>query len=95
MPGPRILKRPNLYTVMRIIQVCDPELGITTYSFLIGSALSNRRELALYLKLLLDLGWLIQKVPWDTVHGNSGVSYKRTEAGERFLTLFENIQIRN
>ncbi|MDH2899749.1 MAG: hypothetical protein PXY39_02145 [archaeon] len=85
-----IMRRPSLFTIKELLEEIrkarmDDKFSMASYSFLLGSPVSNRRDLAAYLRLLVELGWLSKKE--QNIAGKKTV-FHITDKGIRFLRLF-------
>jgi DNA-binding PadR family transcriptional regulator len=86
------LKRPNALVIKGILEFLNEKglEGYQNYSDLIEfstNTTKNRRDLALYLKLLVDLKWIrrSRSVGAELMPGDY---YELTEKGKKFLELF-------
>jgi hypothetical protein len=84
------LTRPNIYTIKAILECIREFEKLQNYSDILVfcHATKNRRDLALYLKLLLDLKWICVSSYYGMTLFIPGRCYELTSKGRSFLRLF-------
>jgi predicted transcriptional regulator len=87
----RAMKRPSLFVVKELLETIrknrlDKDFSMCTFSYLLGSPVSNRHDLSAYLRLLVELGWLVKKQQKDFV--GKRTIFEVSDKGIKFLRLF-------
>lgn len=85
------LKRPNIWVIKTILESVERGEGLSTFSDMLefDEATKNRKDLGLYLRLLLSLGWIEpSKGEAGEVSSYPGRHYAITNRGRLFVSLF-------